>query len=597
MLYNRTQISTHVQLIIQLQLQITMMRIITISNSYYIYYIYHKCNRSHNDSVDLSLLLNMVDLNRLEFKFANNNAIPYIDAYDNNKTDTDKDNSNHNRSSSSPLNALSKLQHKKSLFCTNDSNLPASSSSSNMLPSNPPSNEVITKYVPFSVNSDSPLSDKCNSNNIDTTKFEQKKILHYNKHFGQFLGFTAFAFENEDTSNNDKIDIHINKICKTKETSPSSLVHFFAIHHGTHGKDVATLLKKKLRYYLFKNNNYKENPLQSISDAYQQIEHEVIQAIPKSVSCGSSSISALVIENKLYIANIGNSKCIISCKGYTPFYNVTRSNNFSLSNAAKNVEQSKDPSSSIKSSLTFEKNANAHLSPLLKQTKSITKNTNTNTTITPQKKKQLYTVPEISELNISNNIYFFMFVNDSIVKALSTKALMLITYKTISHSLQNDCTYEQMCSNVINQICNEVITKGCKSTLSVLFLPVMNFVYLYNKSNTNVIRDIIDKIENEHDNHEYIYPKCVIHDQRSVGLLSTSIHALVSPSVPNEHTSKNTSPFLEKRAKDNTLTIGEHYNSNMKTFETYLSVINKENNKKHCNNNKKMKNLLCGCFT
>jgi serine/threonine protein phosphatase PrpC len=474
-----------------------------------------------------------------------------------------------------------------------------------MQPSNPPSNEIITNYAQFGVttttttnnnNNSSSLLDNSN-NNIDTSKLEQKKILHYNKHFGQFLGFTAFAFENEDTCNNDKIDIHVNKIYKVKETSPSSLVHFFAIHHGTHGKDVSTLLKKKLRYYLFKNNNYKDNPLQSISDAYQQIAHEINQAIPKSIPCGSSSISALVIENKVYIANIGNSKCIISCKGYTPFYNVTRCNNLCVNN---------EQSSSIKSSLTFEKNANAQLSPLLKQTKSITKhpniNANTNTTITPQKVKQTYTtytVPEISEVNISNNIYFFMFVNDCIVKTLSTKALMLITYNTISHSLQNECTYEQMCSNVINQICNEVIAKGCKSTLSVLFIPVMNFVYLYNKSNTNVIRDIIEKIEQEHDNHEYIYPKCVIHDQRSVSMFSTVIHhnPQTSTFVNNDHTSKNTSPYLEKRIRENTLTIGEHYNSNMKTFETYLSVINKENNKKHCNNNKNKKKLLCGCFT
>ena len=571
-------------------------------------------DRSNNDSVDLSLLLNMVDLNRLELKSINNNVIPSTD------NNVEKDNANHNRSSSSPLNTLTHLQKKKSLFCANDPGLPASTSSTNMLPSNPPSNEIITKYVQFGVtttttnnNNNSSFLDGSNSNNnIDTSKLEQKKILHYNKHFGQFLGFTAFAFENEDTCNNDKIDIHVNKICKVKETSPSSLVHFFAIHHGTHGKDVSTLLKKKLRYYLFKNNNYKENPLQSISEAYQQIEHEIAQAIPKSIPCGSSSISALVIENKVYIANMGNSKCIISCKGYTPFYNVTRCNNLSVNNTVITVDPSNinnnnnEQSSSIKSSLTFEKNANAQLSPLLKQTKSITKhpniNANTNATITPQKKKQTYTtytVPEVSEVNISNNIYFFMFVNDCIVKTLSTKALMLITYNTISHSLQTECTYEQMCSNVINQICNEVIAKGCKSTLSVLFVPVMNFVYLYNKSNTNVIRDIIAKIEHEHDNHEYIYPKCVIHDQRSVSMFSTVIHhnPQTSTFVNNDHTSKNTSPYLEKRIRENTSNIGEHYNSNMKTFETYLSVINKENNKKHCNNNKNKKKLLCGCFT
>ena len=497
----------------------------------------------------------MVDLNRLELQLANSNAVSPVECYDNSNDDKTKDAANHNGAALSPLDVSAK----------------------------PPNN----------------VSEDNDNINSDANKLEQKKILHYNKHFGQFLGFTAFSVENEDACNNDKIDIYINKICKEK--GRSSLVHFFAVHHGTHNKDVCALLKKKLKSYLFKNNNYKDNPLQSINEAYQKLQLEVDQTVSKSATCRNSSISALVIENKIYIANIGNSKCIISCKGYTPFYSLTRSNNLSISKA---VNASDSKRSSIKSSLTFDKNANPHLSPLWNPTTSVTnnksKNTKSSSVTSPQKKKlpcAPYTVPEISEMNISNNIYFFIFVNDPIAKTLSTKALMLITYRTISQSLQSDCTYEQMCSNVISQICSEAIAKGCKSTLSVLFLPVMNFVYLYNKSNATVIKDIIEKIEHEHDSHEYIYPKCVIHDQKSVGLLGTSMHATALAFGPNEHTSKNTSPFLEKKAKDNTLTIGERCNSNMKTFETYLSAINKENNKKHCNSNNKKKNLLCGCFT
>ena len=54
-----------------------------------------------------------------------------------------------------------------------------------------------------------------------------------------------------------------------------------------------------------------------------------------------------------------------------------------------------------------------------------------------------------------------------------------------------------MCSSLINQICIEVMKTECTTSISVMFLPLMSFVSLYDKSNENEIKEMIKQIENE----------------------------------------------------------------------------------------------------
>ena len=495
--------------------------------------------------------------------------------------------------------ALPKIFRKKSLFCS-------ANSSENSTPNTSVSrfkysSKVITKFVP----PDSPHSDSNNTddNSILNNKLDKVKKIYHDKSFEKFNGFTAFTFKNKEICNCDELDICINKEAdvtenknKINNNNSSLQVHLFAMHHGINGQDVSVLLKKRLKYYLFKNINYINNPLQGISDAYQKLEFEIYQTIPKSYECGSSSILALIIKNQIYIANIGNSKCLISCKDKTPFYILTHSNNLSTRKIPNHDNHLKNK----QLSLTLKQCANLE-TPLLKTEKPNLKQINTlGHTSNLDKKQFLFAVPEITEMNISDNIYFFIFINDSIAKAISSKKIMSIVYTTVLQSLNKDYSYKEMCSSLINQICIEVMKTECTTSISVMFLPLMSFVSLYDKSNENEIKEMIKQIENE--NNEQVYNKCIIHEPNTNGLFNTS-------------TVNNSSMFDNSKLKENVLGIGNDNLANLRTIETYNITNNKgkcfsqnntlfsqhstmSNNRMHKkeSDKHKKKKMLCGCF-
>jgi hypothetical protein len=151
-----------------------------------------------------------------------------------------------------------------------------------------------------------------------------------------------------------------------------------------------------------------------------------------------------------------------------------------------------------------------------------------------------------------------------------------------------------MCSALINQICIEVMKTECTTSISIMFLPLMSFVSLYDKLNENVIEEMIKQIENE--KNEQVYHRCIIHEPNTNGLINNS-------------TMNNSSMF------DNSKLNGNDNLTNLRTIETYNITNNKgkgfsQNNtlfsqhsimsnnrmqKKESDKHKKKK-MLCGCF-
>ena len=484
--------------------------------------------------------------------------------------------------------ALPKLFRKKSLFCS-------ANSSENSTPNSSVSrfkysSKVITKFVP----PDSPHSDSnTDDNSILINKLDKVKKIYHDKPFEKFYGFTAFTFKNKESCNCDELDICINKetdVTENKNNNSSLQVHLFAMHHGINGQDVSVLLKKRLKYYLFKNINYIYNPLQGISDAYQKLEFEIYQTIPKSYECGSSSILALIIKNQIYIANIGNSKCLISCKDKTPFYILTHSNNLS----ARKIPNYNNHFENKQLSLTLKQCANLE-TPLLKTEKPFLKPINTlNHTSNLDKKQFLFAVPEITEMNITDNIYFFIFINDSIAKAIPSKKIMSIVYTTVLQSLNKDYSFKEMCYALINQICIEVMKTECTTSISVMFLPLMSFVSLYDKSNENEIEEMIKQIENE--NNEQVYNRCIIHEPNTNGLFNTST---INNSSMFDNSKLNGNDNLANLRTIETYNItnnkGKGFSQNNTLFSQHSTMSNNRMQKKESDKHKKKK-MLCGCF-
>ena len=424
---------------------------------------------------------------------------------------------------------------------------------------------------------------------------KQRKKLYYDKQFAKFRGFTAFAFKNDNKYNYDKLDIYINKEINNTthnrhDNCKQALAHFMAIHHGVNGDDISSIMKTQLREYLFNSNNntYIDNPVQALVDAYHNVEMNVCKTISANSECNCSSISLLILNNKIYIANTSNAKCVVSCNNTNesmPYYNVTRvSNNNYINNNTSYISFT-----DLTPTNTTPSNYKCSIKPSVVPLLSYNSHNKTHFTLTP----------DITEVTISNNVYFFIVINDCLAKMFSNKQLMLIAYQTMLMSLDSGVTFQQMCYNIIDAICIEVIKRECNDTLSVLFLPLKQFVTLYNKDNRNDIQCMITRIQNESELYEKIYPQCVVHDNTTVNGVNSMFGYIkqTNSRVSTLQTNVN-SPFLDERERGNKEQQCYKRYEGEKIFEKYvMNSGDKGDNKKEGERKKnKKKALFCGCF-
>lgn len=129
------------------------------------------------------------------------------------------------------------------------------------------------------------------------------------------------------TYNEDRVSIVINIKRKSDwkhQRWPNC--SYFSIFDGHGGALCADFLKDNLHKMILENSNFPDNPVAAIEQGCAQAEHDFCKFalkqtnIEKSGSCG---IVLLIIEEKVYLANIGDSRAIVSEMGGKSCSNLT----------------------------------------------------------------------------------------------------------------------------------------------------------------------------------------------------------------------------------------------------------------------------------
>jgi len=129
--------------------------------------------------------------------------------------------------------------------------------------------------------------------------------------------------------NEDKISI----VSLVKKPTSSILktwpkISYFAIFDGHGGEDCSEFLKENFLKYLTENKNFPFDIKLSMIEAFQKVEEaffkekcsENIEECEKSGSC---ALVAVFFDNKIYIANLGDSRAIMSVNGGTKVKQLT----------------------------------------------------------------------------------------------------------------------------------------------------------------------------------------------------------------------------------------------------------------------------------
>jgi len=90
----------------------------------------------------------------------------------------------------------------------------------------------------------------------------------------------------------------------------------FAIYDGHLGHNVADYLQKNLFDNILKANGFWKDPKLAIKEAYLHTDGLILEKAPNLGPGGSTAVTAILINSKmLYVANVGDSRAIISKGG------------------------------------------------------------------------------------------------------------------------------------------------------------------------------------------------------------------------------------------------------------------------------------------
>ncbi len=96
---------------------------------------------------------------------------------------------------------------------------------------------------------------------------------------------------------------------------------FFGIYDGHGGNECADYLRTNLHQFIIKDQNFPNDPQKAIHKGFERAEYEFLKtkAISKSGELldksGSCALICMIIDNKCYIGNVGDSRAIMSIDG------------------------------------------------------------------------------------------------------------------------------------------------------------------------------------------------------------------------------------------------------------------------------------------
>ena len=162
-------------------------------------------------------------------------------------------------------------------------------------------------------------------NNFDKAKTSSKIM-------GNIKGYGANTYQGLVRNyNEDRVSIIINMTKPenyTKKYWPK--ISYFGIYDGHGGSKCADFLRDSLHKIIFSNEYFPENPEKAIKNAFLKAENEFLStiAVDKKTGTildrsGSCAILVIIIDNIIYVVNVGDSRGIMSIKGGEEYKMIT----------------------------------------------------------------------------------------------------------------------------------------------------------------------------------------------------------------------------------------------------------------------------------
>ena len=274
-------------------------------------------------------------------------------------------------------------------------------------------------------------------------------------------------FRNEDRA---RIIVNIKKPSNfSEEKWPQS--SFYGLYTGHGGKECSEYLKEKLHNYIFAENNFPFRPKYAIKNAFHQVDQEyLISAEDNNDLSGSSALICLLIGNKCFIGNTGDSRAILSITQGSKILQLTQDHN-SLNESEANrviLEGGKLISNFIlQQGIRIDRGPNRIIPGNLSVSRSFGY-FSAKLEKFGGNPRVVIVDPFVTSFSILNEYDFIIICSASIITRLSNQDIIDCVWKGFSKCLKNDL--EAKILTGINEVLNEAKYRRIEENLTVIFI-------------------------------------------------------------------------------------------------------------------------------
>ncbi len=168
-----------------------------------------------------------------------------------------------------------------------------------------------------------------NNNNRNYTYANLNNVRISHRPYGIIQAYSTITSSGKRDYNEDRVSIIYNipkppGYSQNRNNIPWPNCSFFGLYDGHGGSRACDFLRDNLHKYIINDKYFPSNPQKAIANGFIYAEKLFFKNYTGIDCSGSCAIIILIIENRVYIANVGDSRAILSAKNGTKFYQLSR---------------------------------------------------------------------------------------------------------------------------------------------------------------------------------------------------------------------------------------------------------------------------------
>ena len=440
-------------------------------------------------------------------------------------------------------------------------------------------------------------------NNFDHSKTSSKPM-------GIIKGYGANTYQGLVRNyNEDRVSIIIN-MNKPKNYNKKiwPKTSFFGIYDGHGGNKCADYLRDSLHKLIFSDENYPENVNEAIKNGFLKAENEFLNnhSLDKNNNMniidrsGSCAIIVIIIENKIYVANVGDSRGLLSKNNGNEYIIITEDHKPSNENEQKRITENGGEVYQTQTPINGVDNDTLSNQILLGPYRVLPGRLSVSRTIgdVEAKKVQFGGNPKVIipnpdiycyDLN-KDDIDFIILGCDGIYDQISSNEILDLAWMIFNNKeINNNSTIHDKCGLIVDFILKASMARKSFDNVTCVIIALKEY-----KSKNNLKEEVknnfineINIIQNNNDQDSIKEPKKIFNEvNKEFKMIPPSFPKSSYNTLSHIHPKTNITNYIDELKKRKTKGITLNAESSKKRNIQKITI---DNNKKNKNINSKKK--------